>query len=294
MDQTKEKWDAAFEHLTFSDDYIFKLVMESVELFTAVLALILPQVNVEQLTSLETEKPMTLDYFLHGVRFDVLAKGLKKLIDVEIQVLDTGELAERALYYLASLIVSSLKKGQTYDLLGESYVVFFCKFDPFDKGMPVYNFSMRCDKKPRLQLTKNARIIFFNATAWRKCKNKALRALLRYMMTAEATSDLTRRIDAAVSEAKHNSKTKGGWSMLYETIVAEHDKGYARGKKDGIPIGYNKGISVGEKRGEKRGITIGSHDARVDTARAFLQMGLSVQQVAQGTGLPIEEVMALV
>ena len=49
----------------------------------------------------------------------------------------------------------------------------------------------------------------------------------------------------------------------------------------------------GEKRGERRGITIGSHDARVDTARAFLQMGLSVQQVAQGTGLSIDEVQSL-
>ena len=290
MDQTKEKWDEAFEHLIFSDDYIFKLVMERVELFKAVLALILPQVDVERMVSLETEKPMTLGYFLHGVRFDILAKGLKKLIDMEIQVLDTGELPERALYYLASLIVCSLKKGQTYNLLGESYVVFFCRFDPFGKGLPVYNFSMRCDKKPRLQLTQNARIIFFNAAAWLKCKNKALRALLRYIMTGEATSDLTHRIDAAVSEIKHDSKTKGGWSMLYETIVAEHDRGYARGKKDGIPIGYNKGISVGEKRG----ISIGSHEARVATARRALERGFAPDVVAELTGLPLNEVMRLV
>ena len=37
-----------------------------------------------------------------------------------------------------------------------------------------------------------------------------------------------------------------------------------------------------------------SHDTHVEDARAFLQMGLSVQQVAQGTGLPLDEVMALV
>ena len=36
-----------------------------------------------------------------------------------------------------------------------------------------------------------------------------------------------------------------------------------------------------------------SHDTHVEDARAFLQMGLSVQQVAQGTGLPIDEVRAL-
>ena len=52
----KDSWDKAFEELTFTDDYIFKLVMEQPEIFKAVLALILPTIEVEKLTSLETEK----------------------------------------------------------------------------------------------------------------------------------------------------------------------------------------------------------------------------------------------
>ena len=268
-EKPKNNWNEAFEHLTFTDDYIFKLVMERVELFKAVLALILPAVDVERLTSLETEKPMTLDYFLHGVRFDILARGLKKLIDVEIQVLDTGELPERALYYLASLIVSSLKKGQTYNLLGESYVVFFCKFDPFGKGRPVYEFQLACNGLAKLKLTDKVRVVFYNAPAWRKCKNKALRALLRYMMTGEATSELTRKIDAAVSEAKHNSKTRGGWNMLYETMVQQYDKG--------ISLGFDRG----------------SHERAVDTAQRALTRGFAPDVVAEITGLPLEEVNSL-
>lgn len=269
----KDSWNEAFEHLTFTDDYIFKLVMEDPDLFKAVLSLILPSVEVEKLTSLETEKPMTVDYFLHGVRFDILAKGVKKFIDVEVQVLNTGELPERALYYLSLLVVASLKKGQSYKLLGESYVVFFCKADPFDQGLPVYTFSMKCEENPTLRLTKKARIIFFNAAQWQSCKNEELRAFLRYMMTGEATTQLTRKIDTAVQAIKQNSKVKGGWGMLYEAMVQQYDKG----KSEGITIGFDRG----------------SKEARATTARAFLKMGFSAEQVAEGTGLPLDDVKSL-
>ena len=46
-------------------------------------------------------------------------------------------------------------------------------------------------------------------------------------------------------------------------------------------------------QGDTQGFARGSRDTKIATARAFLAMGLSVQQVAQGTGLPIEEVEAL-
>ena len=269
----KDSWDKTFDELTFCDDYIFKLVMEQPEIFKAVLNLILPSIEVEKLVSLETEKPFTVDYFFHGVRFDILAKGLEKFIDIEVQVLDTGELGERAMYYLSLLVAQSLKKGQSYKLLGESYVVFFCKNDPFKLGLPVYSFTMACEENPSLHLTKNARIIFFNAAAWDKCKNEGLKALLRYMMTGDVAGNLVHKIDKAVREIKQDRKTQGGWGMFYERMIAERNEGFDRGMAQGR--------------------TEGTRDTKIATARSFLAMGLSVQQVAQGTGLPIDEVEAL-
>ena len=78
-------------------------------------------------------------------RFGILAKGLKKFIDIEIQVLDTDEVDERAMYHLSLLVAMSLKKGQ-------SYVVFFCKTDIFGQGLPVYEFQMMCTNFPDLKL----------------------------------------------------------------------------------------------------------------------------------------------
>ena len=196
-------------------------------------------------------------------------------------MLNTGELPERALYYLSLLVVASLKKGQSYKFLGESYVVFFCKADPFNQGLPVYSFSMKCDENLTLRLTENARIIFFNAAQWQSCKSEELRAFLRYMMTGETTTQLTRKIDTAVQAIKQNSKVKGGWGMLYEAMVQQYDKG----KSEGITIGRDEGITIGFDRGSK--------ETRATTARAFLKMGFSAEQVAEGTGLPLDDVKSL-
>ena len=48
---------------------------------------------------------------------------------------------------------------------------------------------------------------------------------------------------------------------------------------------FNEGISLG--------ITQGEHRAKLETAKKFLSMGLSVEQVADGTGLSVEEIEKL-
>ena len=66
---------------------------------------------------------------------------------------------------------------------------------------------------------------------------------------------------------------------------------------DGLSQGRNEGIAIGEKLGEERGISIGlsqgAREAKLETAKKFLSMGLSVEQVANGTGLSIEEIEKL-
>ena len=52
---------------------------------------------------------------------------------------------------------------------------------------------------------------------------------------------------------------------------------------------FNDGFSAGEERG----ISLGTYQKAVETAKKFLSMGLSVEQVADGTGLSIEEIEKL-
>ena len=72
------------------------------------------------------------------------------------------------------------------------------------------------------------------------------------------------------------------WEMLKQDT---YDSGFSAGEE--------YGIAIGEKLGEKRGISLGAYRKAVETAKKFLSMGLSVEQVANGTGLSVEEIEKL-
>ena len=56
---------------------------------------------------------------------------------------------------------------------------------------------------------------------------------------------------------------------------------------------YDTDIAVQRKEAFEDGISLGEKKAKLETARKFLAMGLSVEQVADGTGLSIEEIEKL-
>ena len=60
--------------------------------------------------------------------------------------------------------------------------------------------------------------------------------------------------------------------------------------EDGLFVGREEGISIGLERGLERG----AYEKALETARTFLSMGLSPEQVAQGTGLPLEVIQKLI
>ena len=60
---------------------------------------------------------------------------------------------------------------------------------------------------------------------------------------------------------------------------------YEEGRNDGIALGITQGIS--------QGIAQGAEQAKIEMARNFLNMNLSLEQVAQGTGLSTEIVAQL-
>ena len=68
------------------------------------------------------------------------------------------------------------------------------------------------------------------------------------------------------------------WEMLKQDT---YDSGFSAGRNEGIAIG------------EERGISLGAYQKAVETAKKFLSMGLSVEQVADGTGLSVEEIEKL-
>ena len=86
--------------------------------------------------------------------------------------------------------------------------------------------------------------------------------------------------------------------MTYTTRIAEakseaFEDGFSAGEEHGIAIGEKRGITIGRNEGISLGITQGAYQKAIETAKKFLSMGLSVEQVADGTGLSVEEIEKL-
>ena len=59
-------------------------------------------------------------------------------------------------------------------------------------------------------------------------------------------------------------------------------------KREGIEIGMEKGMKKGKEEGREEGRAEGKHEANTETAQRLLAMGLSAEQVAKATQLPLE------
>ena len=84
----------------------------------------------------------------------------------------------------------------------------------------------------------------------------------------------------------------------YDTDIAVQRKeafndGILQGRNEGIAIGEERGITIGRNEGISLGITQGAYQKAVETAKNALSMKLTLEQIANLTGLSIEVIQDL-
>ena len=103
-------------------------------------------------------------------------------------------------------------------------------------------------------------------------------------------------IMAAQKIVKHMSKEDDNWFYQFSVWKAECDKNtrMAIAEKKGLEKGMQEGLQKGLQQGIQQGIQQGSHQTAIENAKRFLAMKtISVEQIAEGTNLPIEKVLEL-
>ena len=68
----------------------------------------------------------------------------------------------------AHIDANQLEKGQYYDSMRPSYVIFICTFDPFGKSLYRYSFRNVCREDGTLELRDEAYKLFFNTKGLRE------------------------------------------------------------------------------------------------------------------------------
>ena len=189
-------------------------------------------------------------------------------MQVKNPVSRTGEfqLPKRTRYYQAMLDTDMLQKGQDYDELSPTYIIFFCLFDFFEDSQRIYTFKRRCLENMEIELADEAAIMFLNTLGTKGDVSPVIQSLFDYINNNTVTSNFTREVADTIKEIKNDKKVRDSY-MTYEMRMKDIRE---------------ESLAEGEAKGKA--------EEKLATAKRFLDMGLSVQDVAKGTSLSIEQV----
>ena len=269
-----KKW----EDLDITDDFIFSRVMRNKKLCRTLLEMIL-KVKIGKIKFLTSHHAIRVEPNAKGIIMDVYLKDENRVINVEMQTSNQGDLARRARYYQAAADIDTTPKGSEYEDLKQNYVIFICTFDPFHKGKPFYTFQNLClEHGEPIYLDDGTTKIFLNTNS-KDLGNLdlELRLFYDYVKGNNAQSDFTQELDSSISRLKEEKEERKMY-LTYTSRMMEC-------RRDG----YEEGISIGLEQGLERG----AYQTKLETARSMLEDGFPVSTVSKYTSLPLEIVQQL-
>ena len=263
----------SFDDLTIADDFMFCKIMQDESICKQFLEMILAG-QIGKIACLSPQNTVAAGIEAKSVRLDLLVKDeAGKSYDIEMQVSNEHNLPKRMRYYQAAIDITFLDKGTHYKALNDSYIIFVCLFDAIGKGKPLYTFENICIEDGQTPLRDGTKKVIINAEAFEKAEGKELKGFLEYVKTGTANTEYTGRIETMIQAVKQNEQARQEYRFMsgFEMDAREEDI----------------------QQGIQQGLSDGSRQKALETAKILKQLGDSVQKIMQATGLSKEEVEAI-
>ena len=275
----------------FSTQLMFAKVMEDRELCRDMLRIIFPDRKVKDIIVHKRETSVSEATVITGmesksIRLDVLFEDERGWYDIEMQVENRENLPKRSRYYGAAIDVNKLKKGRDYNELMPSYIIFICMYDEMKIDEPVYSFRM-FDEKYGIPLNDERYTVILNASCSTGKVPERFRALFEYLKTGEVAGedDFIEKIDARVREFQDDEEIKHMMSVEDEMRLV-----YERKLERELKEGLEKGLEQAKKQGLEQGLEQGIELKAQEMARALKDRGISIEIIAETSGLSREEI----
>ena len=282
----------AQEYFDFTNDLIFRWVMEHEENCLAILRAILPELKITAVKRRENEHPVNYLAFddERGVRFDaIIEDDQERFYDVEMQVANQPGLGKRVRYYQAQIDQETLKKGEDYDDLRESYVIFFCAFDPCGQDRRLYQFHYYEDDDRQLRLPTNSHVILINALGTKGQITPALAAVLDVMnRRRDNANPLAVRLVKEIDDYNRDKKRRRALMNLKMRLKDEWRLGLSEGFDQGRAEGKAEGLSQGRAEGKAEGLNQGRAEGRDEMQD---EMTLGLIHALQAQGMPQKQIV---
>ncbi|AIN92787.1 Rpn family recombination-promoting nuclease/putative transposase [Treponema putidum] len=203
-----------FEDLTFIDDFMFCKVMQNESLCKALIEMILSD-TIGKIAYISVQHSISTYEQAKSIRFDVLVQTENgKFYDVEMQVSNEKNIPKRMRFYQAAIDISFLDKGNSYNNLNDSFIIFICTFDAIGKNKSVYTFENICIEDKNTSLQDGTKKIIINSEAFENAEDKELKEFLEYLKTGKVKSEFTREIEAMIQTVKQNEQARQEYRLM--------------------------------------------------------------------------------
>ena len=233
--------------LTLMDDLFMQVVLEEQACTEHILQTILDNASLK----LKEQRLQNRLSNLHGraVVLDCLCTDDKGILyNIEVQNASTGAIPKRARYHAALMDTHSLKKGQNFSKLPESYVIFITDKDVLGEGEQLYQIERVIRKSGNLY-KDGSHILYFNTA---RQDDNALGKLAKDLKEAnpkEIKSKVLSHRVASLKEAKLGWEGEKKMNVLLEKYRKKAvEEGIEKGLEQGMQQGLEKGLEEGQKR----------------------------------------------
>ena len=226
----------------------------------------------------EAQKYIAFNPGNKSIRLDVYFEDGDTVYDIEIQKADKGNLPRRTRMYSSMMDANMLDKGLEYEELKDSYVIFICMFDPFEKGLARYTFRSICEEDWGLPLGDGRCIMFLNTKGSIGELGADMDAFFGYINGGvssigtgkDSGNEFVERLDECVLDINGDEDWRQGY-MKYELNLIEK-----------------------YKEGEAKGISIGEANATNRMVKAMHSKGIPVQTIAECASIDANEVQRII
>lgn len=248
-----------------------------------------------------------------GIIYDVYceADDGKRFI-VEMQNKWQPNFLDRSICYACRSILEQVDKGKkeredAYKFL-PVYTVCFMNYNPKTEGFGKFRTDIiLADKDTMERVSDKLRFIYLVLPLFKKkedeCESdfekwiyvlKHMEALSRMPFTAQ--KEIFKKLEEYADSHRLNRKE---WEAYENSLWIARDNmacmaaAEREAREKGMKQGREEGLQQGREEGLQQGMAQGIDDAKKSNAKRFLAMGLSPEQVAEGTQLPLDEVLRL-
>ena len=254
---------------TLANNFIFYKVMRHHPDACKHLLEMLLNIKIKRM-KMSNEEIIEIDHDSKSIRLDVYVQETKRMYDIELQVINTHELPERARYYSALMDLDTLEPGAKYNKLKDSHVIFICLEDVFDNELPINTFENICQEDGITKLNDRSYKHFFIAPRCAKIvEDEELRAFFDFLISNKAASTYTSTLDSYVKDAKRNMQ----WRIQFMTWERQRTYDFEAGKEKGIQEGM--------------------HQQAIESAIELLKENIAPEIIAKCVKLPLEKVLEL-